>query len=286
MPLEPFQLPPGLKLPDPKTLPPGFIDTLRAQLAKLTPAQREEFIRENRRRLTQQMAERRLYTLFPDEGPLRRELYPKHIAFFRAGGKHDPMPWCPPDCDGSPHQERALIAANRTGKTLAVCYELTCHLAGWYPEWWPGRRFKRPISAWAAGEDVKAVRESLQSILLGPPGSEGTGVIPKASIVNTTPRAGVPEAVDTIIVKYAEGGQSRLLLKTYDQGRESFQAAKIDVGACDEEPPGDIYSEMLTRTMSTVPGEPNGVMLCSFTPLSGLSDVVLSYLPGGKPVTK
>ncbi len=169
------------------------------------------------------------------------------------------------------HNYRAAgIIHHNTGKSLAVCYELTCHLIGYYPDWWAGRRFKKPVSAWAAGEDVKAVRESLQTILLGPPGSEGTGVIPKANIINTTPRAGVPEAVDTIIIKYIAGGQSRLLLKTFDQGRESFQAATIDIGVCDEEPPADIYSEML----------------CSFTPLSGLSDVVLSYLPGGKPVTR
>ena len=28
---------------------------------------------------------RRLYTYYPDEGPLRRELYPKHQAFLAAG---------------------------------------------------------------------------------------------------------------------------------------------------------------------------------------------------------
>ncbi len=185
--------------------------------------------------------------------------------------------------EGLHNYRTAGVIHHNSGKSTCTLYELTCHLTGIYGDWWQGRRFDRPISAWAAGEDVKAVRESLQTILLGPPGAEGTGMIPKANLVNTTPRAGVPEAVDTITIKHHNGKSSRLLLKTYDQGRESFQASKIDVGVCDEEPPSDIYSEMLTRTMSTVPGEPNGIMLCGFTPLKGISDVVLGFLPGGKP---
>lgn len=49
----------------------------------------------------------------------------------------------------------------------------------------------------------------------------------------------------------------------------------------DEEPPIAIYTEGLTRTMSTVPGEESGLVMCTFTPLKGLSGVVLSYMPGG-----
>jgi len=84
-------------------------------------------------------------------------------------------------------------------------------------------------------------------------------------------------------VRHVSGGRSRLVFKGYDQRRESFQGARVDVGWTDEEPPGSIYSEFLTRLLSTTPGEPSGVMLCTFTPLRGLSDVVLRFLPGGKP---
>lgn len=208
----------------------------------------------------------KLFRLYPDEGPLRRELYPKHMEFFTAGAVH---------------QERAFIAGNRVGKTVAGCYELTCHLVGWYPHWWTGRRFNRPISAWASGEDTKAVRESLQITLLGPSSAIGTGLIPGESIVGTTARGGVPEAVDAAAVRHADG-VSRLVFKTYDQGRESFQASKVDVMLFDEEPPLSIYTEGLTRTMSTVPGEASGLVMCTFTPLKGLSGVVLSYMPGGR----
>jgi phage terminase large subunit-like protein len=171
---------------------------------------------------------------------------------------------------------------HNSGKTLACSYETTCHLVGWYPPWWDGFRFARPISAWAAGEDTKAVRESLQVTFLGPANQHGTGLIPFDAIVSAPPRSGVPEAVDSVTVKSAFGGVSRLVFKSYDQGRESFQAAKVDVVQFDEEPPISIYSEGLTRTMSTIPGEANGLVICGFTPLRGLSQVVLSYMPGGE----
>ena len=205
--------------------------------------------------------------IYPDTGPLRRELYPKHLAHFRAGAFH---------------QERALVGGNRSGKTLCCSYEHTCHLIGWYPDWWEGRRFDRAIVGWAAGEDTKAVRESLQVTVLGLPGMHGTGLIPGDRIIATTARSGVPDAIDAVTVKHSSGGTSRLVFKSYDQKRESFQAAKIDVMQFDEEPPIDIYSEGLTRVLSTVPGQPSGLVICGFTPLRGLSGVVLSYMPGGQ----
>src|SRR5690242_5427273 len=124
---------------------PATIEQAASQLRGLTYEQLEELRAKSRQTTERQQAERRLYPLFPDTGPLRRELYPKHLAFFAAGGEHEPTVWCGKDCDGKGHQERALIAANRTGKTLAVCYELVCHLTGLYPGWWQGRRFGAPI---------------------------------------------------------------------------------------------------------------------------------------------
>jgi phage terminase large subunit-like protein len=213
---------------------------------------------------------RKLYAYYPDEGPLRRELYPKHMEFFAAG---------------KIHSERAAIAANRVGKSFMVAYEATCHMTGWYPKWWEGRRFNRPITAWFSGEDGKAVRESLQKTLLGPPDALGTGMVPNELLVGKpTAKSGVPEAFDAFAVKHAAGGSSRGLFKAYDQGRESFQAAQVDVVVFDEEPPMPIYTEGMTRTLSTVPGRPNGIVMCAFTPILGMSAVVLLYLPGGKMV--
>jgi phage terminase large subunit-like protein len=195
--------------------PPELIASLVDQIRKLPPEQLAILKADNERKRARQLAERKLFSLYPDTGALRRELYTKHLMFFRAGGKHSPMVNCPKDCDGSGHTERAAIGSNRSGKSTCTLYELTCHLIGWYPKWWEGRRFIRPINAWAAGEDVKAIRESLQVILLGNPGDFGTGLIPKTNLISTTPRAGVPEAIDAVTTKHSAGGSSRLLFKCF-----------------------------------------------------------------------
>jgi phage terminase large subunit-like protein len=204
---------------------------------------------------------------YPDEGPLRRELYPKHMACFAAGATH---------------RERLMLAANRVGKTEGVgAFETTLHLTGKYPEWWEGRRFPSPIKAWAAGDTSKTVRDILQAKLLGPVDAPGTGMIPGDLIVDTRPRAGIPDAVEIIYVRHASGGTSMLVLKSYDQRRESFQGTEQDLIWLDEEPPMAIYTECLLRTMDTGAFK-GGIVLLTFTPLSGLTEVVLTFLPGGK----
>lgn len=206
---------------------------------------------------------RKFYSYYPDDGPLRRELYPKHMQFFAAG---------------STFRERLMMAANRVGKTEGVGgYEMTMHLTGNYPPWWTGKRFDRPINAWAAGDTGKTVREIIQAKLLGKHDDMGTGLIPKDLIVKTTPKQGVPEAVDTIYVKHKSGGSSQFVLKSYDQKRISFQGTEQDVIWLDEEPPLDIYTECLLRTMTN-----NGILMLTFTPLMGMSETVMAFMPAGQ----
>ena len=207
--------------------------------------------------------EKKIGTYYPDTGPLRRALYPKHMQFFEAGARY---------------RERMMMAANRVGKTEGVGgYELVLHLTGEYPSWWKGRRFNRPIKAWAAGDTGKTVRDILQEKLLGPMSDMGTGLIPKTSILKVMNKAGIADAVEIIMVKNHFGGVSRLTLKSYDQRREAFQGTEQDVILLDEEPPLDVYTECLMRTMTN-----NGLVMLTFTPLMGMSEVVLSFLPGGK----
>lgn len=221
-----------------------------------------ELLEEAERRLSQ----RKIQTYYPETGPLRRALYPKHMAFFAAGGAH---------------RERLMLAANRVGKTEAVgLYELVCHLTGDYPTWWDdlgGRRFTAPISAWAAGDTGKTVRDILQTKLLGKWGEHGTGMLPGASLLGTTAKQGISQAVEGVAVRHSSGGTSHLLLKSYDQRREAFQGTEQDVILLDEEPPLDIYTECLLRTMTN-----NGMLMLTFTPLMGMSEVVLAFLPNGK----
>lgn len=201
---------------------------------------------------------------------MRRELYGKFIEFFTAGAAE---------------RERAIIAANRVGKSFGVGgYETTLHLTGLYPVWWQGRRFNGPVDAWAAGDTGETTRDIIQVILTGVGGEReggeiGTGLIPGDKIVGTPSRKMQPTgAFDTIAVRHASGGVSKLGFKAYDQGRKKFQGTSKHLIWLDEEPPADVYTECLTRTMDC-----DGIILCTFTPLSGISDVVLKYLPHLRP---
>lgn len=207
----------------------------------------------------------KLFHLYPDEGPLRRDLYPKHLAFFRAGATE---------------MERAAVAANRVGKTWGIGgYEVALHLTGEYPEWWEGRRFDHPIDAWAAGDTSETTRDIVQMALFGQLGELGTGLVPAVNIIGEpTKRAGVAGAIDTARIKHKSGGTSIIGLKSYDQGRKKFQGTAKHVAWCDEEPPADVYEEMLMRLMTV-----DGMMIGTFTPLEGLSSVVLKFLPHMAP---
>lgn len=204
---------------------------------------------------------------YPETGPLRRELYPKSMEFFAAGAKYS---------------ERMCMAANRVGKTEGIGgIEMCYHLTGIYPEWWAGRRFKRPVKAWCAGDTSLTVRDILQNKILGPWLQFGTGLLRAESIIRTTPKRNVAESVDTVYVRHATGGISSLAFKSYDQGRETFQGTEIDVVWLDEEPPSDIYSECLTRTMTV-----GGIIFSTFTPLRGMGDVILGFIAKDAPPHK
>lgn len=215
--------------------------------------------------LERRESQRKIDQFYPDDGPLSRDKYKKHMEFFRAGAKY---------------RERCVIAGNRIGKSEGIgAYEVSLHLTGQYPEWWEGRRFDHPVSWWCAGDTGKTVRDIIQYKLLGPPGYFGTGMIPGECLVKTTPKHGLPDAIDQVFVKHftngMEDGVSDCGLKSYDQRRESFQGTEKDGIWLDEEPPSNIYVECLVRTMTT-----NGIVMCTFTPLMGVSDVVKSFMPG------
>lgn len=205
-------------------------------------------------------ARNKIKTYFPDHGPLRRELYAKHTEFFELGATH---------------RERLACAANRVGKTESIGgYELTLHLTGDYPEWWVGRRFDHPVRTWASGTTNQTVREILQRKFMGPVGSYGAGLIPSDAIVNVKPGRGVADSIDTVYVKHKSGGVSEMVFKSYEQGRKAFEGTDQHVILLDEEPPLGIYTECLLRTMTC-----DGLIMGTFTPLQGISDVVKLFLP-------
>ena len=173
-----------------------------------------------------------------------------------------------------------------THNTVAGSYEGTCHLTGLYPHWWEGRDFNRPIRMWAAGDFNETTRDVIQKEMLGgvewhgdKKGVDGSGMIPRDLILQDTItwKSGVPDLVDTVRIKHKHGGQSTLGLKSYQQGRRSFQGTAQDVIWTDEEPPEDVYGEMLIRLMTT-----KGLAMLTFTPLAGWTKVVESFMPERK----
>jgi len=155
---------------------------------------------------------------------------------------------------GLESRERLLMAGNQLGKTYSGAAEVAYHLTGKYPAWWPGKRWDRPTRWWAGSKTSEVTRDGVQRYLVGEPKDEtqwGTGMIPKAAIVDHSRRQGVADALDSVLVKHVSGGVSTLGFKSYDQGRQKWQSETLDGVWFDEEPPMDIYMEGLTRTNAT-----------------------------------
>jgi phage terminase large subunit-like protein len=198
--------------------------------------------------------------------PEDRESYATHLDIFRAGRDF---------------RERAAFGGNRTGKSTLGSFEMAMHLSGQYEPWWPGFRFDRPITAWACGTTLDAVRDINQEKLLGPPTALGTGMIPREAIVEKRRKSGVPDLYDTVTVRHVSGGLSTVQFKPYAAGREAFQGRKIQFCWLDEECDWPVYEEILLRTTSTGPNDPAGKIIVTMTPLKGLSVVASHFLEDG-----
>lgn len=179
--------------------------------------------------------------------------------------------------------ERYFMAANRGGKSFSGSRELAMHLTGRYPDWWTGRRFTRPIQAWAANKTGGDTRDVAQENLLGvwsDISSRGSGAIPKECIdwkEDVTMSKFVNDGVDNVMVQHETNGRpdgkSKLSFKSYDQGREKWQGKAIDVIWLDEEPPDDIYFESLARLVPIKKGEKAGLIYITATPLLAKSKI-------------
>jgi phage terminase large subunit-like protein len=202
------------------------------------------------------------------------------IEFFKPYGKQADFMQA-----GLSKRERLLMAANQVGKTTVGAYEAAVHLTGLYPPDWAGRKFRKPVRAWAGGVSSVVTRDTSQAKLCGPPGvavDHGSGFLPRAEFVDTTLARGAADAFDTIVVKhYTDGihdGNSTIQFKAYEQGRKKFQSATLDFVWLDEEPPMDIYMECMARITAT-----KGMIYLTFTPLEGMSEVVIRYLNDPSP---
>ena len=193
--------------------------------------------------------------------------YPKQMEFIKLGATFD---------------ERLLMAGNRLGKSDCGGFEVAAHLTGDYPSWWPGRRWDRPINAWIAGPSAVSVRDIGQEKLCGPPGIPelfGSGFISKELFVGQpTSSRSAPNAYESWRVRHKSGGVSVVTVKTYEQERTNWQGVGIDLFWPDEEPPMELYTEGRTRL-----ADRHGMSLMTFTPLLGMSDVVIRFMDEAAP---
>ena len=173
-------------------------------------------------------------------------------------------------------QQRLLMAGNRVGKSFCGAMEVAYHATGKYPSWWAGKRFNRPVRCWAGGVSNETTRDVCQKELVGQPDdptAKGTGSIPLDDIGTTVRKAGVPNAINSVVIKHKTGGYSRVGFKAYEMGKEKWMGESVDVIWLDEEPPQGIYSQALTRT-----ADKGGIVFMTFTPEQGMTETVAQFV--------
>lgn len=231
----------------------------------MTPNQAAYLILQELKRRTETVGLDRFY---PDDGPLRRDLYVKHIKALSAG---------------KTHAERAIFGGNRVGKTEGVGgYEAALHATGLYPDWWDGYVIDKPAKIWAAGTKAVKVRDVNQKLLIGSltkstgfTQAQG-GLIPAARIKRIARKTGVADAIDHVVVEHVRGWENVITFKSYEEGYMSFESEAVEFIWLDEEPDKKIYDSCLMRILTT-----KGRLLTTFTPLKGMTETVLSMLEEG-----
>jgi phage terminase large subunit-like protein len=193
--------------------------------------------------------------------------YPKQMEFHNSFGHRTQQP----------SVQKAFIAANKIGKTYCGAMEISMHATGRYPEWFKGVRFPRAVEILVGSNTNETLRDICQKELLGDPTDDkrlGTGTIPIDTIGKVTRKAGVPNSLDSVRVKHVSGGWSRIYMRAYEQGFKKFMGIHFDVGWADEEPPLDIWSQMLRATFA----KRTSVLMMTLTPEEGMTQVVAQFM--------
>ena len=180
-----------------------------------------------------------------------------------------------------PAFQKALMAANRVGKSFSAAKEVAIHATGQYPDWWGGVRFDHPIDVVCAGVTNDTTKNIVQKELLGDPDDPralGTGSIPKDCILETVRKPGVPNAFQAVTVKHKRG-VSKILMMAYEQDWKKFMGTAAHVVWGDEEPPIEVWSQFLRMTTD----REGAILFLTFTPEEGVTQVVDQFLNHLKP---
>ena len=203
--------------------------------------------------LEQKLKETKLYDYKP---------YPFQLAFHNLK-----------DREGNYARQKFLQAGNQVGKTKCAADEFTWHVTGEYPDYYKGNRLSKPVLAQASGVTNETTRDIIQSELLGDPESPdalGTGAIPKDRILEVTRKPGIPNAVESVRVKHKAGHVVTVKFRAYEAGYKKFMGHRNDIVWADEEPPADIWSQILRSQFA----RPDSIILCTFTPEMGITQLV------------
>lgn len=109
--------------------------------------------------------------------------------------------------------------------------------------------------------------------------SWGTGMVPLTMIGEKTRRRGATgNTYDSVMVQHHDkdgkpDGWSRIGFKSYEMGEEKFYGRPVDWIWLDEQPPSNIYTQCITRTVAT-----NGYVMMTFTPEDGMTPVVNQFM--------
>lgn len=181
-----------------------------------------------------------------------------------------------------PASQRMLMAANKVGKTLCCAMEIAVHATGRYPAWWRGSRFDTAVEILVCGHTNDSVRDISQRELFGEPTNPealGTGTIPKLCIGKSVTKQGVPNAYDSVRVRHVSGKWSKIYFRAYEQGWKKFMGPKYAVQWPDEEPPAEIWSQLIRGTLTNE----GAIILCSMTPEEGMTEIVTQFMENLQP---
>ena len=173
-----------------------------------------------------------------------------------------------------------------THNTFAGGYEFSCVSTGWYPPWWDGWVTTAPGSFLVGSKTTRLIKRITQYTLFGRTLRDergkfmvsGTGMIPFRSIdmASSIFNPAAAGTLSEIQVHYRDSAFENSLFEfaSYDQGRALFEGTAQDGIWFDEEADIELYSQALVRTMTT-----SGRVVTTFTPLDGMTEVVLSFMP-------
>ena len=126
------------------------------------------------------------------------------------------------------------------------------------------------------------VRDSLQRKLCGDL-DFGSGLIPLSSFAKKPVMVpGGTGSIDTAYVTHETDGKvdgvSSISFKTFEQRRAKLQSESVYLVAIDEQPPEDVFTELLARTSAV-----DGHIIVTYTPITGPGGVTYKFLSESSP---